>query len=140
VLKGFKDFIIRGNVLDLAIAVVMGTAFTAVVTAVVTNIFNPMIASMGGNNISGLAITLVDGNPKSTIDLAAVITAVINFLVIATVLYFALVMPVKKIQERRKRGEEAGPAEPTDVELLAEIRDLLKDQAQRRDEASPARD
>ncbi|MEV4310745.1 large-conductance mechanosensitive channel protein MscL [Actinocrispum sp. NPDC049592] len=130
-LKGFKDFIMRGNVLDLAVAVVMGTAFTAVVTAVVTNLINPLIASVGGSNVSGLAWQIVGGNEKSVMDIGAVLTAIINFVIIAAVVYFALVLPVKKIQERRKRGEEPGPAEPTQVELLAEIRDLLRDQQQR---------
>lgn len=127
-LKGFKDFIMRGNVLDLAVAVVMGTAFTAVVTAVVTNIINPLIASMGGANVSGLAWQIVSGNQKAVMDFGAVLTAAINFLVIALVVYFALVLPVKKIQDRRKRGEEPGPAEPTQTELLTEIRDLLRQQ------------
>jgi large conductance mechanosensitive channel len=128
VLKGFKDFIMRGNVLDLAVAVVMGTAFTAVVTAVVTSIINPLIASIGGNNVSGLAWHIISGNDKAVMDFGAVITAIINFIVIAAVVYFALVLPVKKIQERRKRGQEPGPSEPTQVELLAEIRDLLAQQ------------
>ncbi|TCO58383.1 large-conductance mechanosensitive channel protein MscL [Actinocrispum wychmicini] len=127
-LKGFKDFIMRGNVLDLAVAVVMGTAFTAVITAVVTNIVNPLIASIGGNNVAGLAWQIVDGNGKSVMDFGAVLTAAINFLIIAMVVYFALVLPVKKIQDRRKRGEEPGPAEPSQVELLTEIRDLLRQQ------------
>jgi large conductance mechanosensitive channel len=131
VLKGFKDFIMRGNVLDLAVAVVMGTAFTAVVTAVVSNIINPLIASTGGSNVSGLAWHIVNGNEKSIMDFGAVLTALINFLVIAAVVYFVLVVPVKKIQERRKRGQEPGPSEPTQVELLAEIRDLLRQQQNR---------
>ena len=129
-LKGFKDFIMRGNVLDLAIAVVIGTAFTAVVTAVVNSLINPLIASFGGTNVSGLSWTIVAGNDKSIVDFAAVLTALINFLIVAAVVYFALVVPVKKIQERRKRGQEPGPSEPTDVELLTEIRDLLRQQQQ----------
>ena len=56
------------------------------------------------------------------------ITAAINFLIVAAVVYFVFVLPINTIKERRKRGEEAGPAEPTDVELLAEIRDLLRTQ------------
>jgi large conductance mechanosensitive channel len=128
VLKGFKDFIMRGNVLDLAVAVVIGTAFTTVVTAVVTNIINPLVASMGGVNVQGLSWTIVGGNDKSVMDFAAVVTAVINFVLIAAVVYFVLVLPMKKIQERRKRGQEPGPAEPTDIELLTEIRDLLRQQ------------
>jgi large conductance mechanosensitive channel len=130
VFKGFKDFLMRGNVLDLAIAVVIGTAFTAVVTSVVNNLINPLIASIGGTNVSGLSWTIVSGNDKSVVDFAAVLTALINFLVVAAVVYFALVLPVKRIQERRKRGQEPGPSEPTDVELLTEIRDLLRQQQQ----------
>jgi large conductance mechanosensitive channel len=130
VLKGFKDFIMRGNVVELAIAVVIGTAFTAVVTAVVTNILNPLIASIGGANVRGLAWTIVQGNDKSTMDFAAVLTAIINFMLIAAVVYFVLVLPLKKLEERRKRGEEPGPVEPTQVELLTEIRDLLRNQQQ----------
>lgn len=129
-LKGFKDFVMRGNVVELAIAVVIGTAFTAVVTAVVTNILNPLIASIGGTNVQGLAWTIVEGNGKSTMDFAAVLTAIINFMLIAAVVYFVLVVPMKKLEERRKRGLEPAPAEPTEVELLTEIRDLLRNQQQ----------
>ena len=130
-LKGFKDFLMRGNVMDLAVAVIIGTAFTAIVTAIANNFIKPLIAAIGGANVSGLSWTIVDGNVESTIDFAAIITAVINFLIVAAVVYFMIVMPMKKIQDRRKRGEEAGPAEPTDVELLIEIRDLLSQQQQR---------
>lgn len=127
-LKGFKDFLMRGNVVDLAVAVIIGTAFTAIVTAIADKFIKPLIAAIGGANVTGLSWTIVDGNKASTIDFAAIITAAINFLIIAAVVYFLIVMPMKKIQERRKRGEEAGPAEPTDVELLTEIRDLLRQQ------------
>ncbi|OLF15231.1 large-conductance mechanosensitive channel [Actinophytocola xanthii] len=127
-LKGFKDFLMRGNVIDLAVAVVIGTAFTAIVTSVTEHLIQPLIAAIGGANVSGLAWTIVDGNPKSTVDFAAVITAIINFLIVAAVVYFMLVYPLKKIQERRKRGEEEGPSEPSEVELLIEIRDLLQQQ------------
>lgn len=129
-LKGFKDFLMRGNVIDLAVAVIIGTAFTAIVTAIANNFIKPLIAAIGGAEVSGLSWTIVDGNPQSTIDFAAIITAILNFLIVAAVVYFAIVMPIKKIQDRRKRGEEPGPAEPTDVELLAEIRDLLRTQNQ----------
>jgi large conductance mechanosensitive channel len=129
-LKGFKDFLMRGNVIDLAVAVVVGAAFTAIVTAFTTNLINPIVALFGGNNVQGLAIQLGE-NPKTTVDFGAIITAVINFLIVAAVVYFALVLPMNKIKERRERGKEPGPAEPTDVELLKEIRDLLAAQQQR---------
>jgi large conductance mechanosensitive channel len=128
VLKGFKDFLMRGNVVDLAVAVIIGTAFTAIVTAIAENLIKPLIAAIGGANVTGLAWTIVAGNKESTIDFAAIITAALNFLIVAAVVYFFIVMPMKKLQERRKRGEEAGPSEPTDVELLKEIRDLLRQQ------------
>lgn len=124
-LKGFKDFLMRGNVLELAVAVVIGVAFTAVVTAFTENLINPIIAAFGGSNIHGLGIQLISSNPKTVIDFGAVLSAVINFAIIAAVVYFLFVLPFKTIQERRKRGEEPGPAEPTEVELLTEIRDLL---------------
>lgn len=127
-LKGFKDFLMRGNVVDLAVAVIIGTAFTAIVTAIADSFIKPLIAAIGGANVTGLAWTIVDSNKASTVDFAAIITAIINFTIVAAVVYFMIVLPMKKIQDRRKRGEEAGPSEPTDVELLIEIRDLLRQQ------------
>lgn len=131
-IKGFKDFLMRGNVIDLAVAVVIGTAFTAIVTAVTANIIEPIIATLGGSNVNGLGFQIIDGNPKTTVDLGAVISAAINFAMIAAVVYFLIVLPFQTIQERRKRGQEPGPAEPTDVELLIEIRDLLAAQQRQR--------
>lgn len=130
-LKGFKDFLMRGNVMDLAVAVIIGTAFTAIVTAIANNFIKPLIAAIGGANVTGLSWTIVDSNRESTIDFAAIITAIINFLIVAAVVYFMIMVPMKKLQERRRRGEEPGPAEPTDIELLTQIRDLLSQQQQR---------
>lgn len=124
-LKGFKDFLMRGNVLELAVAVVIGIAFNDVVSSVTDSIINPIIAALGGANVNGLAFQIVDGNPKSLVNIGAVLTALINFVLIAAVVYFLFVVPFKAVEERRKRGEEPGPAEPTDVEVLKEIRDLL---------------
>lgn len=128
--KGFKDFLMRGNVVDLAVAVIIGTAFTAIVTAIANNLIKPMIAAIGGANVSGLSWTIVSGNDASRIDFAAIITAAINFLIVAAVVYFVIVFPMKKLEERRKRGEDVGPPEPTDTELLTQIRDLLSQQQQ----------
>jgi large conductance mechanosensitive channel len=130
VLKGFKDFLMRGNVIELAVAVVIGVAFTALVTAFTENLINPIIAAFGGSNINGLGFQLVGGSPKTVIDVGVVLSAAINFVLIAAVVYFVFVLPFQMLQARRKRGEEPGPAEPTDVELLAEIRDLLARQQQ----------
>jgi large conductance mechanosensitive channel len=127
-LKGFRDFVFRGNIFELAVAVVVGTAFTAVVTAVVTNLINPIIAAIGGHNVNGLAVTLVAGNPKTVMHFDTVITAIINFVIIAAIVYFVFVLPMQTILERRKRKDPAVAADPTDVELLTEIRDLLRAQ------------
>jgi large conductance mechanosensitive channel len=130
-LKGFREFIMRGNILDLAIAVVIGTAFATVVKTVVDNLVSPLIASLGGSNVNGLAFHIVDGNDKSIVDIGAIINALIVFVLTAAVVYFVLVVPMKKIQDRRAAaaatGEEPEP-EPltTDQQLLVEIRDALR--------------
>ncbi|NKE60893.1 large-conductance mechanosensitive channel protein MscL [Lentzea sp. PSKA42] len=124
-LKGFKDFLMRGNVVDLAVAVVIGAAFGSIVTAFTSNIINPLVALFGGNNVEGLAFKLIDANEKTKMDFGALITAVINFAIVAAVVYFVFVLPMNKLKERREKGVEPGPSEPTDVELLKEIRDLL---------------
>lgn len=124
-LKGFKDFILRGNVVDLAVAVVIGAAFATIVSAFTESIIKPLINAITPASSPGLGVTLVAGKDTTYIDFAAVITAALNFLIVAAVIYFVIVLPVNTIKERRKRGEDPGPAEPTEVELLAEIRDLL---------------
>jgi large conductance mechanosensitive channel len=123
-IKGFKDFLLRGNIVDLAVAVVIGVAFTALVTAFTESFLKPLIALIGGGGLTGGTFTVND----QVFDWAGFINAVITFVLTAAVVYFAVVLPMKTIMERRKRGEEAGPAEPTQVELLAEIRDLLRAQ------------
>jgi large conductance mechanosensitive channel len=129
-LKGFREFLMRGNVLDLAIAVVIGTAFATVVKTVVDNLVAPLIASIGGTNVNGLAFHIVDGNDKSLVDIGAIINALIVFVLTAAVVYFVLVLPMKKIQERRARGADTVEEEPepltTDQQLLLEIRDALR--------------
>ena len=127
-LKGFKDFILRGNVVDLAVAVVIGAALAPIVTAFTARILTPLINAITPASSPGLGVTLIAGKDSTYVDFAAVITAAINFVIVAAVIYFAIVLPVNVIQERRRRGEETGPAEPTEVELLAEIRDLLSAQ------------
>jgi len=126
-LRGFKEFLFRGNVVDLAIAVVMGTAFTALVTSVVTHLVDPLIAAVGGRNVNGLAFQLVDGNPQSVVDIGAIVGALVNFVVVAGVVYVALVAPMRRLLALRRRPdiEEAPPAPAEDVLLLREIRDLL---------------
>lgn len=129
-LKGFKDFILRGNVIELAVAVVIGSAFTAIVTAFSDNLINPMIAAVGGADVSGLGFHLVSGNEATFMDFGAVITAALNFLIIAAVVYFVLVAPMNKLAELQKarKGVQESEEAPAsiEVELLTEIRDLLK--------------
>ena len=132
-LKGFKDFILRGNVVDLAVAVVIGAAFTTIVTSFTTSIIEPLINAVTPPSSPGFGIQLVDGKQNTYIDLAAVLTAAINFVIVAAVIYFVIVLPLNTLKSRRKRGEESGPAEPTDVELLAEIRDLIAAQGDGRE-------
>jgi large conductance mechanosensitive channel len=123
-LKGFKDFVLRGNIVDLAVAVVIGTAFTALVTSFTKSFLEPLIGLIGGGGTNG-GTKEVNGQFFTW---GAFINAAITFVLTAAVVYFVVVLPMKAIMERRKRGEEAGPAEPTQVELLLEIRDLLRSQ------------
>ncbi len=127
-LKGFKEFILRGNVIELAIAVVIGTAFTALVTGFTKFIINPVIAAFGGHSVEGLAFYLVPENKATLVDIGALLTACITFLITAAVVYFVFVVPMNRLAERRQRGaatEVVEPAIPTELELLIEIRDLL---------------
>jgi large conductance mechanosensitive channel len=130
-IKGFKDFLLRGNVIDLAVAVVIGTAFAAVVKTITDNLINPFIAALGSPGVGKLGFALRDSTPalkeNTTVDVGAIITAGINFVIVAAVVYFVFVAPVNRVMERRKRGEEA-PVEstPEDIALLQEIRDLLR--------------
>jgi large conductance mechanosensitive channel len=130
VIQGFKNFIMRGNVVDLAVAVVIGAAFTTVVTSFTNNIINPLIASFGGTNVNGLAWQIIGRNSKTVMDFGAVLTAIINFVIVAAVVYFLVVTPMNLLAERRKRGEEPEPKAPAeDIVLLQEIRDLLRQRA-----------
>ncbi len=128
-LKGFKDFILRGNVVDLAVAVVIGAAFTAIVTAFTSSIIQPLLNAITPPDVPALGVQLQADKPSTLINFSEVIAAAINFLIVAAIVYFVFLLPIQTIKNRRRRGEEPGPAEPTDVELLAEIRDLLKAQA-----------
>ena len=123
-LKEFRDFIMRGNVVDLAVAVVIGAAFTALVSSFTDSFLRPLIALVGGGGLDGGTFT-INGQE---FDWAGFVNAVITFALTAAVVYFLVVVPLKRLTERRERGEEPGPAAPTQVELLTEIRDLLRDQ------------
>jgi large conductance mechanosensitive channel len=147
VLKGFKDFIMRGNVVDLAIAVVIGSAFAAVVSSFVTAIVQPIVNAAGGKNTNGLGFSLrhTSGVPSGSkedvlgastfINFSTIINAVIVFLITAAVVYFVFVVPMNTIAERRARRLAAGNVEEPeakgeDIVLLEQIRDLLSAQQQ----------
>ena len=123
-LKEFREFILRGNVVDLAVAVVIGAAFSALVASLVADIFTPLIAAVFGKpDFSALTFT-INGSKFSY---GNFINALIAFLSVATVIFFFVVKPLNLLHERRKK-EEATPepeAPAEDVRLLTEIRDLL---------------
>ncbi|MGO4615152.1 large conductance mechanosensitive channel protein MscL [Nocardia sp. 2YAB30] len=120
--KGFKEFLMRGNVIDLSVAVVMGTAFTSIVTSVTKGIVNPLLAVFGSTNELGLGVQLIADKPATFIAIGPIITAAIDFVMVAAVLYFVLILPMKTIKNRFGTTKAA---EPTETELLIEIRDLL---------------
>jgi large conductance mechanosensitive channel len=123
VLKGFKDFIVRGNVVELAVGFVMGVAFSTVVTQFTKSFLDPLVRLVSGGTGIEAGAPRVRG---IAFDWAAFVNAVIGFLLTAAVLYFLVVLPTNKLAERRKRGEEPPPEAPSDeVLLLTEIRDLL---------------
>jgi large conductance mechanosensitive channel len=127
VLKDFREFISRGNVIDLAVAVIIGAAFTAIITALVADIITPIIGVfLGGVGFSRKAITV----GEATIAYGSFIQAVIDFLIIAFVI-FLMVRSISQIQKKYSKQEEeaAAAAEPPeDVKLLKEIRDILQGQ------------
>ena len=126
-IKGFKDFISQGNVMDLAVAVIIGAAFGKVVDALVEAVLMPAIAMLVGT--PNFDDWLVFGSIK----LGVLLTAIVNFLLIAAAVYFCIVMPMNKMIERRNRKLGIDPeAEAVDpqVQLLTEIRDALNGTAQ----------
>jgi large conductance mechanosensitive channel len=121
VFKGFKEFLSRGNIVDLAVAVVIGTAFTALVTQFTDSIIKPLINRVGVNQKSDVGVLRISIGGGQTIDLNNVLSAAINFLIIAAVIYFLVVLPYTTL---RKRGE-VEQADDAQIVLLTEIRDLL---------------
>lgn len=124
--KGFRDFLLRGNVIDLAVAVIIGAAFGAVVMAFAKDFVGGLIGVVGGTPDFGRAgITIND----SRIVYGSTVTALINFVIVAAVVYFVLVVPVQRLASLRKEGAESESPAPTDETiLLTEIRDLLRAQ------------
>jgi large conductance mechanosensitive channel len=124
VIKGFKDFLLRGNVIDLAVAVIIGTAFGVVVAAFAKDFIGGIIGAVGGTPDFGTAGFTVN---DSKIILGSTINALIYFVIVAASVYFFVVLPVNKLMERRKSGEEGEVEAPSEeILLLQEIRDLLR--------------
>jgi large conductance mechanosensitive channel len=118
-LKGFKEFALRGNVMDLAVAVVVGTAVAALIGAISAGLILPVVGIFLGGGVDAGQIE-INGQ---IIDISLMINAVIIFIITLAVVYFAFVLPMNKLRERMRPQDE--PAVPADVALLTEIRDLL---------------
>ncbi|WP_193106201.1 large conductance mechanosensitive channel protein MscL [Brachybacterium sp. FME24] len=136
-MKGFKDFVMQGNVIDLAVGVVIGSAFTALIGAFVDNLIQPIINVFGGGNVNGLAFTIT--NDSTLVDIGAILSAIIAFAITAAVVYFVFVLPISHARklDRKRRGlpEEEETVMSEDIVLLTEIRDALT--AQRGGAAGP---
>lgn len=131
-MKGFKEFLLRGNVIDLAVAVVVGVAFTGIVNALVNSVLNPAIGALfNASSLSELWIVSIPSltDEPAKITLGAVVAALLQFLLVAIVVYFALILPINFLKKRAFKQKEEGaavPEVPSEVDLLIEIRDLLK--------------
>jgi len=134
VIQGFKEFILRGNVIDLAVAVVIGAAFTVIVNAIVAGLINPLIALIFQADSLDSVVWTVTGLTGNEVSFAfgAILGAIINFLAVAVVVYFVFVYPMNRVKERAaaKAGivEEEASELPTEQELLLQIRDLIATQ------------
>ncbi|HRD01552.1 MAG TPA: large conductance mechanosensitive channel protein MscL [Candidatus Saccharicenans sp.] len=119
--KGFRDFIMRGNVVDLAVAVIIGAAFNQIVNSMVGDVLTPLIGAIFGRpDFSGIAL--------GPILLGKFINAVVNFFIVAVVIYFGVVLPMKKLHDRidKKKAAQPAPAPSEEVRLLSEILETLK--------------
>jgi large conductance mechanosensitive channel len=121
VLKGFKEFLSKGNIVDLAVAVVIGTAFTGLVTKFTDSIIQPLINRIGAGKEASYGILQIGIGGGQTIDLNILLSAFINFVLIAAVVYFLVVLPYNKV---RRKGE-AESSDDTQTRLLTEIRDAI---------------
>ena len=127
-IQEFKDFIAKGNVMDMAVGIIIGAAFTAIVTSMVDDLINPIISLfMGGIDFSGMGVRLSDGEDGAVFAYGNFIMALINFLIIAWVV-FLLVKLVNRVKDAATTEEEEAPAEdpgPSELDILVEIRDSL---------------
>ncbi|NEE01136.1 large conductance mechanosensitive channel protein MscL [Phytoactinopolyspora halotolerans] len=124
--KGFREFISRGNVVDLAVAVVIGGAFALVIDAVVTGFVNPLVAAVFGEPDLTQVATFEINNAEFSIGL--ILDALLNFLMVAAAIYFFIVVPINKVRARKAQdaAEEAEEVVAEEIALLREIRDELR--------------
>ena len=123
-LKGFKEFIARGNVVEMAVGIIIGNAFKDIVDKLVANILNPAIGAIFGKPDFTKSFILQIGD--SQILFGALLNAIINFLLIAFAVYFFIIVPMNYFAKLRKKNEDDTPKEVSDeVKLLTEIRDAL---------------
>ena len=124
ILTGFKDFIVRGNVIDMAVGIIIGLAFADLINSIVAGFFNPLIAMLFGEPDLTHVFNFTINNAHFSIGL--ILNALLNFLLIAAALYFCVVLPINHLHNLRRRGLVAEPEGPSeDVLLLQQIRDLL---------------
>ncbi len=132
--KGFREFISRGSVIQLAVGIVIGAAFTAIIGSIVTNLINPLIGALGTKDLNHYIICLKGPCTLDTktqlysgvyIGWGAILSAIIAFLATAIVVYLIFVLPMNRLEERRRAGELPEEDTPEDVVLLREIRDAL---------------
>jgi len=121
--KGFREFILRGNVVDLAVGIVIGTAFGLVIQAVVAGLINPLVSAIFGKPNLNDVMTFTINTAQFSI--GVILTAVINFVLVAAAIYFVVVIPVNRVRARYEKPAEPDSG-PTEVELLTEIRDSLQ--------------
>jgi large conductance mechanosensitive channel len=136
VLKGFREFILRGNVIELAVAVVIGAAFTAVVNSIVANLINPLIGALfradSLDNAMVISIPTLDGQ-TADVKIGAVLGSILTFAIVAAVVYFVFVLPMNHLKDRAAAKREAGTPDEDEPEnelmLLSQIRDLLSERS-----------
>lgn len=124
VFQGFKDFISRGNAIELAVGVVIGAAFGAVIAAIQNGFIGPLIAAIFGKpDLTNVWLFTING---AVFSIGLILDALLKFLITAAAVYFVIVLPLNALAARRKRGQEEEPKAPSeDILLLQEIRDLL---------------
>lgn len=125
-LKGFREFISRGNAIDLAVGVIIGAAFSGVVTALVKWLIMPIIAAIFGKpDFNALWVFTING---AQFRLGSILTAVVNFLLVALALYFFIVLPMNKLKSYQHRNDPVKPAEESELEVLKSIRTMLQEE------------